>query len=70
MEKLKQRLSKNSTIENVLNDRPIDDQEQELADDTDAFTSSASSELEVDISLRLKLSESSNSVHEKSSFII
>ncbi|XP_060601833.1 sorting nexin-20-like [Ruditapes philippinarum] len=65
MEKLKQRLGKNNAIDNVLNDRHVDDQEQELADDTDAFTNSASSELEVDISLRLKLSESSNSVHEK-----
>ncbi|XP_045192015.2 sorting nexin-20-like [Mercenaria mercenaria] len=64
MEKIKQRFSKSTALENVLSDRHIDAQEQELADDTDAFTSS--SELEVDISLRLKLSESTNSVNQKS----
>lgn len=67
MEKIKKRLTKTNALENALSERETDAQEEELADDTDAFTSSSETDAarEVDMTLRLKLSESCNSVLEK-----
>ena len=60
MEKLKQRFSKQSVIDNVVNDRIQDEQESILADDSDAFRPRDDSESRRDMTLCLKLSESDN----------